>query len=63
MLAQFLVNYGQGTALEGFSFALILGIISGTYSTMFIATPFVYWMRSREAAEEAAATTPKPSAA
>ena len=41
VLAQFAVNYGSGSALEGFSFALILGILTGTYSTMFIAAPLV----------------------
>jgi preprotein translocase subunit SecF len=48
VLAQFAVNYGRGSALEGFSFALIVGIITGTYSTMFIASPMVLWLRERE---------------
>ena len=61
MLAQFAVNRGSGSALEGFSFALIIGILAGTYSTIFIASPVVLWLRSREQA--AAATDGGPGGA
>ena len=30
-----------GAVLKGFSFALIIGILIGTYSSLFIATPIV----------------------
>jgi SecD/SecF fusion protein len=65
VLSQFLVNYGSGTgALEGFSFALVIGLISGTYSTMFVATPIVLWLRNRSSAEASgAAPAAKPSPA
>eukprot|EP00904_Undaria_pinnatifida_P001917 jgi/Undpi1/11726/HiC_scaffold_37.g14021.m1 len=46
VLAQFAVNYNSGSALEGFAFALIVGILSGTYSTIFIASPLLVWMRT-----------------
>jgi SecD/SecF fusion protein len=49
VIAQFVVNYGAGTSLEGFSFALIVGMVSGTYSTIYIASPVVLWIRNREA--------------
>ena len=33
-----------GPVLNGFSFALVVGIIVGTYSTVFIASPvLVFW--------------------
>ncbi len=48
VVIQFIVNYHAGTALEGFSFALVVGLISGTYSTIFIASPIVLWMWRRE---------------
>jgi preprotein translocase subunit SecF len=33
-----------GPVLNGFSFALVVGIIIGTYSTMFIASPIlIFW--------------------
>jgi preprotein translocase SecF subunit len=44
----FVVNYNSGSDLEGFAFAMIIGIITGTYSTVFIASPIVMWLRSRE---------------
>lgn len=57
VLAVFLVNRGSGSGLEGFSLALIIGILSGTYSTMFIASPVVLWLRNRETAR---GVTPDP---
>ena len=46
--ALFIVNYGQGSELEGFAFAMIIGVVTGTYSTIFVASPIVMIMRSRE---------------
>ena len=43
-----MVNHGSGSSLEGFSFALIVGVLTGTYSTIFIASPIVLWLRNRE---------------
>lgn len=40
MVALVLFIFG-GEVLRGFSFALLIGIISGTYSSLFIATPIV----------------------
>jgi SecD/SecF fusion protein len=31
-----------GDALRGFSFALLIGVLVGTYSSLYIATPLVY---------------------
>jgi SecD/SecF fusion protein len=31
-----------GTSIQGFTFALLIGIGVGTYSSVFVATPFVY---------------------
>ena len=50
IVAQFVVNFHAGTALEGFSFALLVGMISGTYSTIFIASPLVLFLWQREQA-------------
>jgi SecD/SecF fusion protein len=44
----FAVNKGSGSELEGFAFAMIIGILTGTYSTIFIASPVLMWLRSRE---------------
>ncbi|MHC4077599.1 MAG: protein translocase subunit SecF, partial [Planctomycetota bacterium] len=33
---------------EGLAFALMIGVLTGTYSTIFIASPVVMWLRNRE---------------
>lgn len=38
-----------GAVLQGFSFALLVGIIVGTYSSIFIATPIVIDLNKKEA--------------
>jgi len=48
VVAQFVVNKGSGSALEGLAFALMIGVLTGTYSTIFIASPVVMWLRNRE---------------
>jgi SecD/SecF fusion protein len=40
-----------GQAIHGFAFALVVGVIAGSYSTIYIATPIVLWM-NRHAGEE-----------
>ena len=38
-----------GEGIHGFAFALVVGVIAGSYSTIYIATPIVLWMnRARE---------------
>jgi SecD/SecF fusion protein len=44
VIAQFLVNWGRGSDLEGFAFAMIVGMISGVYSTIYIAAPILIWL-------------------
>lgn len=36
-----------GDVLRGFSFALVVGIIVGSYSTIFVASPIVLWWEQR----------------
>jgi len=49
----FVFNYGIGSVLEGFGFALTFGIVVGTYSSIFIASPalllFEKWGNRRSA--------------
>ncbi|MBR0393702.1 MAG: hypothetical protein IIX04_01170, partial [Alistipes sp.] len=37
-----------GATIRGFVFAIIIGIIVGTYSSLFIATPLAYDMLSKK---------------
>ena len=39
MLAIFLFG---GDSIKGFMFALIIGVVVGTYSSLFVATPIMY---------------------
>jgi SecD/SecF fusion protein len=52
VVAVFVVNRGSGSGLEGFSFALLVGFSSGTYSTLFVACPIVLWLHRHERARE-----------
>ena len=36
-----------GETLRGFSFALLIGVVFGSYSTIFIAVPMVLDLRSK----------------
>jgi preprotein translocase subunit SecF len=52
-----LLIYGVGTIFD-FSMAMLVGIISGTYSTWFIAAPMTIWLEER-AAKKRARTPPR----
>jgi preprotein translocase subunit SecF len=43
-----LMVFGVGTIFD-FAFAMVIGIISGTYSTWFIAAPMTIWLEDRAA--------------
>lgn len=39
-----------GEVLRGFGFTMVIGILVGTYSTIYIASPIVIWWQNRQAA-------------
>jgi SecD/SecF fusion protein len=45
-----------GESIHAFAFALVIGIVSGTYSTLFIATPILLWLIGRGIAPPPVAT-------
>jgi preprotein translocase subunit SecF len=47
-----------GEVLRGFGFAMVIGIVVGTYSTLFIAVPLVNWWYRRQGGEGAGARAP-----
>jgi len=47
----FAINYGQRNVLEGFSFAMIIGVIVGTYSSIFVASPVLFLISQRSEAK------------
>ncbi|MEZ5363987.1 MAG: protein translocase subunit SecF [Bryobacterales bacterium] len=48
-----------GEVLRGFSFALVVGILVGTYSSIFIASPLLLWWQDRREAKPAVAAARK----
>jgi SecD/SecF fusion protein len=54
------ILYGWGGAeIHGFAFAMLVGLVSGVYSTWFVATPIVLWMAGPPAPAVVAAATPR----
>jgi preprotein translocase subunit SecF len=53
VLALFLFG---GEVLRGFGFAMVVGIVVGTYSTIYIASPIVLWWNQRRTGGARAAT-------
>lgn len=37
-----------GSGIHGFAFSMIVGVITGCYSTVYIANPVLYWLISRQ---------------
>jgi SecD/SecF fusion protein len=50
------ILYGWGgEAIHGFAFALVVGVLVGTYSSIFVASPVLLWMMGRRQSKENAA--------
>lgn len=54
VLVLFVFNLGQQSNIEGIAFTLMIGVIVGTYSSIFIASPALVWLHNREVAKAAA---------
>ena len=48
-----------GDVLKGFSFVMLVGVIVGTYSSVFIASPFALWWDEQVAKRQEAAAPAK----
>ena len=44
----FAFNVRTGNVLEGFAFAMVVGIVVGTYSSIYIASPILLWFENRK---------------
>lgn len=59
LLTVLILYFLGGDGIHGFAFALVIGVIVGTYSSIFIASPSLLWMSQRaEAAAAKAAGRP-----
>jgi preprotein translocase subunit SecF len=54
LLALFSLYLLGGPALAGFSFAMIWGVVVGTYSSVFIASPILLWLQAKAPSDDAA---------
>ena len=59
LIVVFVLFIFGGEVLRGFSFALLMGILVGTFSSIFIATPIVVDLMRRELAQESQTEQPK----
>jgi SecD/SecF fusion protein len=62
----YFANMGTGNALESFAFTMLMGMITGTYSTIYIANPALLWLENRAEARrsrESAASEHRPAEA
>lgn len=50
LLTVFVLYVWGGEGIHTFAFALLIGISVGTYSSMFVAAPLLFWLSGREAA-------------
>jgi preprotein translocase SecF subunit len=49
-----------GEVIRGFTIIMIWGVFVGTYSTIYIATPILYYLNLRRSVEAPAASAPRP---
>jgi SecD/SecF fusion protein len=56
-------NLGTGNALEGFCYAMLCGMISGVYSTVYIASPVLLWFEERAVRKRGTMPPARPVAA
>jgi preprotein translocase subunit SecF len=49
LVVLFAFNIGTRNVLEGFSFAMLVGVLSGAYSTVYIASPVLLWFEKWQA--------------
>ena len=59
LLVLFIMLIFGGQSIRSFIFAMILGVIFGTLSSLFIASPVAYWIARRSDKKEAALATAK----
>jgi preprotein translocase SecF subunit len=62
VIAQFVVNWGSDSDLESFAFGMLVGMITGTYSTIYIAAPILIWLH-KDGTSPATQAAPVPATA
>ena len=44
LLVVIVLYFFGGDALHGFAFALVIGVLTGTYSSIYVAAPILLWL-------------------
>lgn len=60
LLALFCLFFFGGEVIKGFTFAMIWGVLVGTYSTVYVASPLLYYLNLRSIGEKKA-SRPQPA--
>jgi preprotein translocase subunit SecF len=63
LLILFIFNFGSRNVLEAFSFAMLVGVISGAYSTVYVASPVLLWLENRAAKNSNGSSAPAKAVA
>jgi SecD/SecF fusion protein len=50
LLVVVILYIGGGQGIHAFAFSLLVGVLVGTYSSIFVASPALYWMASKQTA-------------
>ncbi|GIS62168.1 MAG: hypothetical protein CM1200mP2_43930 [Planctomycetaceae bacterium] len=45
-----ILYFGGGDGIHGFAYCLVLGVVVGTYSSIFVASPTLLWMMNPDSA-------------
>ena len=61
-LATLILFLFGGQGIHAFAFAMLIGIITGTYSTIYIASPIVLWLQQRAVVPRTRGATGRSSA-
>jgi SecD/SecF fusion protein len=61
LLATLILYLFGGQGIHAFAFAMLVGIITGTYSTIYIASPIVLWLQHRAGAAEPVSVAARPA--
>ena len=53
LLVTSILYISGGQAIHAFAFTMLIGLISGTYSSVYIAAPILLWLRSSKPMQRA----------
>jgi SecD/SecF fusion protein len=63
LIATIILYIVGGPGIHAFAYAMVVGVIAGTYSTVYIAAPVLLWLRKPAARPASKSTTSMPTAA